>query len=224
LAEIASAQSGAAAISGKVLDAATNKSVPFAIVTVVRIGLPPFTRTTKSGADGTFQVQSLPAGAFSICVQAPGDRYLDPCQWSGSPRAVSLAAGQSVPGVTVSLAAASVLQVQVQDPQNAFSQKTRDGRRPELTLGVWGPKGLFYPAHGASGSTSAPASAGVVHTYRLPIPRDTALKFHISSRDLKLADGAGIALPANASQQAFQHATGDANPRSFAFTVLGLLP
>jgi len=33
-----------------------------------------------------------------------------------------------------------------------------------------------------------------------------------------------VALAGNASQQVFQEATGDLNPKSFAFTVLGLLP
>jgi hypothetical protein len=51
------------------------------------------------------------------------------------------------------------------------------------------------------------------------VPRDTALSFYIASRDLKLGDANGVALPANASQQGFQHATGDANPKSFTFTV-----
>jgi hypothetical protein len=50
------------------------------------------------------------------------------------------------------------------------------------------------------------------------------MNFYIASRDVKLGDANGVALPANASQQAFQHASGDANPKSFTFTVLGLLP
>jgi len=56
------------------------------------------------------------------------------------------------------------------------------------------------------------------------VPRDTALNLRVASHDLKLGDDAGVALPANGSQQAFQHATGDPNPKSFAFTVLGVLP
>ena len=56
------------------------------------------------------------------------------------------------------------------------------------------------------------------------MPFDTALNFYIASHDLKLADSTGAALPGNASQQAFQHATGDPNPKSFVFTVLALLP
>ena len=62
------------------------------------------------------------------------------------------------------------------------------------------------------------------YTYQLAVPHDTALNLHIASHDLKLGDSTGVALPATASNQAFQHATGDANPKSFAFTVLGLLP
>jgi len=46
----------------------------------------------------------------------------------------------------------------------------------------------------------------------------------VASNSLKLADAAGVALPNNASQQGFQHATGDPNPASFAFTVTGVNP
>jgi hypothetical protein len=56
------------------------------------------------------------------------------------------------------------------------------------------------------------------------VPRDTALNLHIASHDLKLGDATGVALPANTTKQAVQYATGDPNPKSFAFTVLGLLP
>ena len=139
---------------------------------------------------------------------------------------VTLTSGETASGISVKLTAASVLNVQVQDAQKALSQMTRDGRRPDLTLGVWGPGGLYYPAH-ASGS---PAIAGTFqggiasYSYRLAVPRDTALNFYIASHDLKLGDATGVALPANASQQAFQHATGDPNPKSFSFSVLGLLP
>ena len=91
---------------------------------------------------------------------------------------------------------------------------------------MWGPRGLYYPAH-ASGSSTATASrqGGIIsYSYRLAVPRAAALNFYIASHDVKLGDATGVALPANASQQAFQHATGDPNPRSFSFSVPGLLP
>jgi hypothetical protein len=217
---------GVASISGTLLDAKTLKPVPAALVIASRAGAPPFTRNTKSGGDGAFQIQGLTAGNYLVCVQATGDRYLDPCQWSGSPAAVTLAAGQVATGIKIALTPASVLNVQVKDAQKALSQLTKDGRRPDLSIGVWGPRGLYYPARAMS---APPGTAGLQATvttyiYQLAVPRDTALNFHIASRDLKLGDANGVALPANANQQAFQHATGDANPKSFAFTVLGKLP
>jgi hypothetical protein len=219
-------QTGTATIAGAVLDAKTQKPIPAARIIAVASGLPPLSKNSKSGSDGTFQIQGLAAGKYSLCVQAPGDQYLDPCQWSGSPAAVTLASGQAVNGLLLKLTAASLLTIQVHDAQKVLSQKTKDGRRPDLTIGVWGPNGLYYPAHASGGPPAAPnsQSAAGSYAYQLAVPRDIGLKFHIASRDLKLGDAAGAALPANASQQAFQHATGDANPKSFEFTVLGLLP
>jgi hypothetical protein len=85
---------------------------------------------------------------------------------------------------------------------------------------------MYYPARAMSNSTgtAGPQATIPTYSYRLPVPRDTVLNFYIASHDLKLGDANGVALPANASQQAFQHATGDANPKSFTFTVLGKLP
>ena len=218
-------QTGTAGIGGTVLDAKSQKPVSAAWVIANRAGAPPFTKHTKSGGDGAFQIQGLTAGNYSLCVQASGDQYLDPCQWNGSPTTVTLASGQNSTGISLKLTAASVLNIQVQDPQKVLSQKTKDGRNPDLTLGVWGPKGLYYAAHG-SGSPTAAANpqGGVGYNYRLAVPLDTALNFYIASHDLKLGDAAGVTLPGNVSQQAFQHTTGDPNPKSLAFTVLGLLP
>jgi hypothetical protein len=203
-------QTGIATIQGTILDAKTQIPIPAALVIASRAGAPPFTRNTKSGGDGGFQIQGLTAGTYSLCVQVAGDRYLDPCLWSGTPATVTLTSGEAASGISVKLTAASVLNVQVQDAQNALSQMTRDGRRPDLTLGVW-----------VAGSLQVGIAS---YSYRLAVPRDTALNFYIASHDLKLGDATGVALPANASQQAFQHATGDPNPKSFSFSVLGLLP
>jgi hypothetical protein len=214
-----------AAIQGTVLDAKTLKPVAAAWVMANRAGAPPFSGHTKSGGDGTFSIRGLAAGKYSICVQAAGDAYLDPCQWSGSPVTVTLAAGQTSAGNAVRLAPASILTVQIQDPQRALSQKTKDGRQPELRLGVWGPRGLYYPAHPVGGPAPGVSAQGTVsYSYRLAVPLDTALSFYAASHDVKLGDGNGLPLAGNLSQQAFQHATGDPNPKGFALTVLGLAP
>jgi hypothetical protein len=219
------AQTGTGVIQGTVLDARTQKPVPIALVIANRTAAPPIARNTKSGADGAFRIHGLPPGTYALCAQAGGAQYLDPCDWNGSPTMVTLAAGQTVLGASVRLTPASVLIIQVQDAQKILSQRTRDGRRPDLTIGVWGPNGMYYPARAASAASIVNPLTGVgSYSYRVGVPRDTALQFHIASRDLRLGDAAGAALAGNTSRQSFQHATGDANPRSFAFTVLGLLP
>jgi hypothetical protein len=223
VAPLAIAQTGTASIAGTVLDAKTLKPIPAALVMAVRSGPPPLTKNTRTGGDGTFQVQGLAAGKYSLCVQAQGDAYTDPCLWNGSPISVTVAAGQAAAGVGLRLAAASVVTIQVQDTQKILSQRTKDGRRPELSVGGWGPRGLYYPAR-ASGTSASAGNIPSGIAYRIAVPRDTGLKLHIASRDLRLGDAAGVALPGNASQQAFQHAPGEFNPKSFSFTVLGFLP
>jgi hypothetical protein len=220
------AQTGPAGIQGVVVDAKTLKPISTAWVMANRTASPPLSKRTKSGSDGVFQIQGLAAGTYSVCVQDAGDQYLDPCQWNGNPTTITLASGQNATGISVGLTAASILNVQVQDPQQALSQKTKDGRRPDLNIGVWGPKGLYYPTHAAGGQAVGTAAQAVSrsYSYRLAVPRDTALKLHITSHDLKIGDANGVALPANANQQAFQHATGDPSPKSFSFVVLGVLP
>jgi hypothetical protein len=218
---VAMGQTGTASIAGTILDAQTLKPVPAALVLAVKSGAPPFARNTRSGGDGAFQVQGLVPGTYSLCVQSQGIEYLDPCQWNGNPTTVTLVSGQAA-AVSLRVIAASVLNIQVTDAQQVLSRTTRDGRRPELSVGVFGPNGLYYPAR-ASGSPAGPGSlqSGVV--FQIGIPRDRALKLYVASRDLMLGDAGGAALAGNASQQTFQHSTGDLNPRSFAFTVLGLL-
>jgi hypothetical protein len=223
------AKTEAASISGTVVDATTAKTqkpVPAALVIASRAGAPPFTRNTKSGADGSFQIQGLTPGNYLVCVQASGDQYLNPCEWNGSPAGVTLLSGQAASGIKIALTPASMLNVQVKDAQKALGQLTKDGRRPDLSIGVWGPSGMYHPARAVSAptATAGPEASTATYSYQLAVPRDTALKLHVASRDVKLGDAVGAALPANASQQAFQHATGDANPNSFTFTVLGKLP
>lgn len=136
---------------------------------------------------------------------------------------MAVATGKNATGLSLRLAPASVLRIQVQDAQKALSQTTKDGRRPDLTLGVWGPGGLYHPAH-ASGSAPGRLQGTAGFVYRLAVPRDTVLSVYISSRDVRLGDAAGAPLPANAAQQPFQHTSGDPDPKSFSFSVLGVLP
>ena len=73
-------QTGTASISGPLQDAKTRKPVPATLVMAVQSGLPPFSKNTKSGGDGAFQIQGLPPGKYTLCVQVPGDTV--PVEWN----------------------------------------------------------------------------------------------------------------------------------------------
>ncbi len=207
--------------TGSIQGAATDskgKPLKGTFVTAVRGGLPPASQSASTANDGSFKIQGLPAGTYSLCVQVPGDGYLDPCQWGGTPVKITLADGQTSTGNTLKVADASVLVIRIDDPGKALGQHTKDGRNPHLLVGVWSGNGLFLPAHVAS--TDAAGTQ-----YQVSIPRDAALKLHVSSRDLQVADAGGAAIAASTGeQQTFQHNTGDSNPKSFKYTITGLVP
>ncbi len=216
-AAISTAQVGTASIQGTVADSGSNKAVAGAIVTAVRIGLPPASQTAATAGDGSFQIQGLVAGVYSLCIQVPGDGYLDPCQWSGTPVKVTLAAGQNSTGNSLKIAAGAVLKVRVNDPAQLLSQKTADGRTPQLAVGVGGGNSLFRPMRIAlQDATGA--------TYQLAVPPGTALNLQVMSGDLKLANSAGAALPAAGDQQPFQYGAGAAGLPSFTYSITGARP
>jgi hypothetical protein len=211
------AQSSGGGIQGTIIGAG-NKPLPGAFVTATAAGLPPVSKTIQSANDGTFQIQGLPAGTYSICVQVPGGGYIDPCQFGGAIKPLTLTAGQQSNGTVLKLQTGSVLKIHLNDTSGLLAQQTKQGRNPDLLLGVFGgPQRTFYPAHQVGADKSG-------SDYQLTVPLDMPMTLVISSKSLKLADASGTALPSNASQQAFQHATGDSNPKAFVFTVTGVNP
>lgn len=224
------APTGAAGIAGTVLDSKTLKAIPAARVIATRASAPPFSRSTRSGGDGAFQIQGLLPGTYSLCVQPATDEYLDPCHWGTTTTSVALSSGQTVSKVILKLSLAAIVSVEITDAKNVIRQMVGEGRRPDLAIGVWGPRKLYHPVHAIDSSTIPPTNVlnknkdnSSTYSYRIAVPSDIGLSFSIGSRDLKLADSNGIALPANANQQAFQHAGGDKNPKKFGFSVLGRL-
>src|SRR5215470_17990416 len=109
-------------IRGTVVD---DKGKPMSnvIVTALLNARPPFTRSTTSAADGSFQIQGLLAGQYSLCAQLPAGGYLDACRWSLTSRNITLANRQTSAGNTVTLRKASVLKIRLQDPNRQRAQK-----------------------------------------------------------------------------------------------------
>ena len=213
------AQTATGSIQGTITDATSNKPIAGAFVIAIRSGLPPVSQTAQTGLDGSYQLQSLPAGAYSLCVQVLGDGYLDPCQFGSPAQPITLTAGQQSAGNVTKLKPASILKVRLNDASGLLTQTTKDGHELDLLIGVFssGAQRTFYPAHLAGRDKTG-------SSYQVAIPLDTPLNLSVASSSLNLADAAGAALPNNASQPGFQHATGDPNPPSFAFTITGMKP
>ena len=214
-AAIPSAAQSTAILQGSVVEAATGKPIPAALVIATRTTLPPFRQTVQSNSDGNFQISNLPAGAYSLCARFASDGYLDSCEWGQSAPSVAAVAGQTSSAIVIRVVKASVLKVHIQDSNQLLFQKTSAGAVPDLTIGVFGPHSIFY-------STRLDSRAVTSADYHINIPFDTPLSLSVMSQALQLADATGAALPRTGIQVPFQHATGNPNPPSFSYTVLGL--
>jgi hypothetical protein len=215
-------------IQGAVTDE-QNKPVAGAIVTITRtFAIPketivPYRESITTASDGSFLAQDLPPGTYSYCAQVPGDGYLNGCHWGPPLLDLKLSGGQRVRAV-IRIAKGSILKVRVQVPASLASQASGVGKKTPIMMGVWDGRGQFFPLHNTGKDT-----AGL--DYQLTVPFDTPLSFQIISAKLKLADNAGVSLPASpaaltgsASQASLQHNSGDPNPKSCQFTVTGVIP
>ena len=208
---------GSGRIQGAVTESSSHKPIAGAYVTALRSGLPPLSQVAQTATDGSYEIKELPAGTFSLCVQAPGDGYLLSCHWGATPPSVTLTAGQVSAGNQLTMTAGWILKVRIQDPNQTLAQKTKQGFDPDLVMGVFGPPGLFYPTH-RTGTDAAGAD------YQLTIPLNTPVTFSIASTALQLNDSNGVALPNGFSKQGVQSSAVGSNPTSFVYTVTGQKP
>ena len=181
-----------------------------AFVTAYRQGTPPASGGAAAAADGNFRIANLPAGAYALCVQAPG--YLDPCRWSLKQIVVTLTAGQASAGNLLRIKKGSTLRVRLNDPGRVLQAQGRAAPRHVL-IGVLR-QGFFHPASVASKDASGA-------NYELTIPPDTPLTLSVFSKQARLADAKGSPIAATGLSQSFQQKSGDATPPVFTFTVVG---
>jgi hypothetical protein len=205
-----------AGVQGAVVDATTGKAIPGAIILATSSARGAATKSATSAHDGTFQIPSLPAGTYSICVQPPHPTvlggYLHSCHWGSSPATLSIATGQKSTGNIFKLQRGSVLRIHIDDSKQLLHQKNKDGSSPDLTMGVWNSTMFYSPITVINGPTMA--------DYLMTVPLDTNLKFSINSQHLVLGDAKKNALSANADTQTFQHASNAIAPKVFGYSIL----
>ncbi len=172
-----------AIISGTVLSDATGAPLGGAIVTAYRKKpqTPLYLSQGRADAKGAFSLASLPAGTYSLCVQAPSGAYLDPCSWSDTPTSVTIADGQTSSGNTIRIQAAATLHVRVDDPGQSLKQQSNGAGRAHVLVLLIKSDGMAIPM-----PLTTSDATGLDH--QLAVPFDTKLKILMYSKEAKMND------------------------------------
>ncbi len=137
-----------------------------------------------SGKDGSFRIDSLEAGAYTVCADVAGTSLLDRCLWDDVAPAVNLDNGMTIP-VHITVKAGAKLHVRVNDPLGAIVsvvKKTNGG--PAYLTGVWTGRGTFQPMPKISSD-----ALGDDLEMTVPIGRD--LQFVFQPGQLHVSDAQG---------------------------------
>jgi hypothetical protein len=146
------------------------------------------TSSAVTGANGSFTLTNLAPGKYSICIHAPGEPQLNPCQWSQDTQ-VTVAAGQAVANQTITSVKGSLLQVRINDLGKVLTPAD------DLMIGIYLPNGLFQPLRLA-------ASDPTGRTYDTAVPLATAARLAVISTHLQIADDKGASLAPTAIAKA----------------------
>ncbi|MBI2685205.1 MAG: carboxypeptidase regulatory-like domain-containing protein [Acidobacteria bacterium] len=158
-----------------------------------------------TGNDGVFSIAGLPAGAYTLCIQAPGTDLLDPCRWGSAP-AVNVTASQVAAAGNIRLAMGARLRVRLQDQQGQLDAHEGITKGAHVLVGVWTADGLFQRA-------TSSARGKAFREYSLLIPRGTPLRLNVYSKYFQIQDGADKPQPLSGFMSAIQApAQGQMNP------------
>ena len=86
--------------------------------------------TAVTSSQGIFSVGALSPGQYIVCAEVSTPGLLDPCHWATSAPNVTVTAGATTAGVTVTMAAGAVVPIHISDPQAyAATQRLEIGWR-----------------------------------------------------------------------------------------------
>ncbi|MEO8128444.1 MAG: carboxypeptidase-like regulatory domain-containing protein [Bryobacteraceae bacterium] len=140
-----------------------------------------------SGQRGAFRFDDVYEGQYSLCAQAPGGPWLDPCEWDLKPTMALLSDAQRSVAVTMIMKMGAVVPIRIDDAGRLLS--AHEGKTPgaHLLLAVSNDPLIFHPAllisRDATGSN-----------HQIVVPFDTPVKLVAFSSFFRLTDGAGLEL------------------------------
>ncbi len=145
--------------------------------------------TMKSGLGGAFQFNSLSNGQYSLCVQALGTVWLDPCEWRTPVTTVQLSSSQRSASVTVKLKKGVAIPIRIDDPAQLLTAHEGKTAGAHLLIGIINPSFAFRPAIVVSNDISG-------RNHQVVIPFDKTVNLLVSSSFFQIHDDkSGISNP-----------------------------
>jgi hypothetical protein len=198
---MAMADARGGSVSGSVLDD-SGAVVPGAFVEIQL--LPEFARdssghlvsteaavsvTAQVDSSGSYSAGGLPAGRYLLCAYSTTPGYISNCQWT-TPVAVADIASNGNVTAPLQLAAGTVVQIVVADPQGLIGAPGVRAVRSAVHY--------FYPgvmrADGYFAAARLVAQSGPQRTYAVTIPKSATVYLFVDS-DLQVSTGAGQSVP-----------------------------
>lgn len=205
------AQDGKVIRGGKIT---ANVAVPVNKVNPALTVTGPTLAYATTAADGSFALDQLPAGTYTLCAQAAAALQIDPCHWSGTPPKITLNAGQNVTGYNFNLVKGQALQVRLDDKGALIASAAGAFGNPHVLVGILTAEGQFYPV-----TLTGVDSAGRDHSIVVPV--NTTLRLTVASQSLKLTDSTGTALNPAGHVVPFRIDSEVSNPQPYLFHIVG---
>src|SRR5260221_5034101 len=190
---------GASDLSGVVV-AGNLGPVKGAIVGVHRSSADGPLRQTDShfaftATDGRFRVAALVDGPYVICVTAPGQALLDPCQWSAPIPVVRLPSSSTV---QITLQKGNTIPMRLDDPEHLLPTPNKPRAGVFVQPGVRTTKGVFVAATRVNSDVNG-------HDFEIVVPSEVSLKFVVDASGVKVIDERGFPVPKGGSLQVVAH-------------------
>ena len=141
----------------------------------------PVMAKAASGADGSFEIDNVPAGAVYLCATKADSDVLNPCWWSATPPTVTAPAS----GVSLVVAHGVTIALRVHDAQGLIAARPSVD---DILIGTTQGNSPFIPAR-------VMERDGAGKTLGLTVPPAAVLNLLVRSKNFSMNDDKGLALP-----------------------------
>lgn len=190
-------------LSGAVVDEAGKSvggarvTISFAAATSVAVvpGPPvvtgPLATSVLADEKGAFQVDSLRAGRYVLCVTPISQGLLDSCKWSKTGTEVTVSGGQTLKEIKIVLLKGAVLPIHLDDPGKLL--KTATGQID------WSCQIYAVTERGIHHNVQIQNGTGAGRDHAITVPFETKLALRVLAKDVSVVDPAGAFLQSRGS-------------------------